>query len=122
MNTIVLQDTDQDILYVLGFALRQEGYIVHTTSSLDEHILELIAEAKPHVVILDYRMNGENAIRACHLIPTLYPNLPVIATSCNTNILKDYHAGGFDDYLDKPFDLNALDGLIRKHIAPVQFI
>jgi len=52
MKTIFLQDTEEDILYILGFALRQEGNIVHVTSGLDEHILELIAEAKPHVVII----------------------------------------------------------------------
>jgi DNA-binding response OmpR family regulator len=113
MNTIVLHDNDEDLLDILSFVLREEGYIVHVTSTLDEHILELIADAKPYVVIIDYKLNGQDAIKACHLIRAFYPDLPIIATSCNSQIKDKYQSDGFDDYLDKPFNLATLVDLVR---------
>ena len=114
MNTIVLQDNEKDLLDLLAFVLREEGYVVHVTSTLDEHILELIADAKPHVVMIDYKLNGQDAIEACHLIRALYPDLPIIATSCNSQIKDKYQSDGFDDYLEKPFNLAALIDLARR--------
>jgi len=120
MNTIVLQDNDKDLLDLLAFVLREERYVVHVTSTLDEHILELVADAKPHVVMIDYKLNGQDAIRACHLIRAFYPDLPVIATNFNSHIQDKYQSDGFDDYLDKPFNLAVLIDLVRRCISPLQ--
>ena len=119
METIVLQDLDKDILDVLSFALVQAGYIVHVTYVLDEHILESIADVVPHIVLIDYKLSGKKAIECCQWILSLYPNLPGIAMNCNSNIKDRYQAGGFDCYLDKPFDIEAMYLLIRKFVSYV---
>jgi len=115
MRTIFIHDNDDDILSLLSYILKESGYSVHVTSVLDEHILELIAEANPDVILVDFIYNGQDAIAACNLIRAFYPNLPVIATSCDSNIREKYQSVGFVDYLDKPFDLVTLDTLVRKH-------
>jgi DNA-binding response OmpR family regulator len=116
METIVIQDTDQDILDILYFALQHEGFQVYALNDTGPEFLQLIEKAKPHVVALDYRMSGEDCRRLCAEIKHKYPHLPVLALSCNTNINEVYSKFGFDDYIEKPFDLDLLYRILRKHI------
>lgn len=53
----------------------------------------------------------------CNQIKAKYPHLPVIALSCNNNIHEVYSKFGFDDYISKPFDLDLLYRVLRKHIS-----
>ena len=119
MKTIVLQDSDRIVLSALNQELTSAGYKVHTTYLLDQRVLELIANAEPHVVIIDQKIDFKDAIHICHLVKAFYPNLPVIASNCNTNIRKSFITKGFDYQLNKPSDLNLLYKLIRKFIPLV---
>jgi DNA-binding response OmpR family regulator len=56
------------------------------------------------------------AFLMCKLIKAKYPNLPVLALSCNNNIHDIYSLYGFNDYIKKPFDLDELYAILRKHI------
>jgi CheY-like chemotaxis protein len=94
METIVLQETDQDFL-------------------------EVIDKARPHVVILDYRLSGEDSQQVCREIKKRYPHLPVLAMSCNSNINEVYDQHGFDGYIPKPFDLEELYAVLRRYIPPL---
>lgn len=116
METIIIQETDQDILYILTVALEYEGFQVYSVLGYDSNFLELIEETRPHVVMLDYRLNGEQSQDVCRRIKAKYPHLPVVALSCNANINHEYSKFGFDDYIKKPFDLDVLYGILRKHI------
>ena len=116
METIIIQETDQDILDVLYVALELEGFQVYALNDTGPDFLKLIEMAKPHVVALDYRLSGENCVRLCQQIKQCYPHLPVLALSCNTNINEVYSKYGFDGYIPKPFDLDLLYRILRKHI------
>ncbi|MFA6083526.1 response regulator [Mucilaginibacter sp.] len=116
METIIIQDTDQDILDILYTALELEGFRVYGLNSCGEDFIELIGMARPHVVMMDYRLSGENCIRACREIKARYPHLPVLALSCNSNINEVYSRSGFDGYIEKPFELDQLYGILRKYI------
>lgn len=120
METIIVQDTDAAILDVLTEALTMEGFHVLPIQNINEDFLALVNEHRPHVVMLDYRLNGESCKEICFKIKQHYPHLPVIAMSCNYNIDRLYGINGFDGYIRKPFDLNLLYAILRKHI-PVQF-
>jgi DNA-binding NtrC family response regulator len=115
MAKIVVQDTDHSILEVLSLALENEGYTVYSTGSCDD-ILESIDKMRPHVVMLDVKLANTECLDACKLIKQKYPDLPVIALSCNNNINDVYAAHCFDDYIEKPFDLDHLYTLLRKYI------
>lgn len=118
METIVVQDTDAAILDVLTLALRMEGFQVYPVQGEDEDFLTLVDQHRPHVVMLDFCLTGETAKQICYRIKSRYPHLPIIALSCNYNIDRLYGAGGFDDYIRKPFDLDVLYKVLRKHIRP----
>jgi len=120
METIVIQETDKDILEVLYAALELEGFNVYALGETDEDFLEVIDKARPHVVMLDFRLSGEECKQVCREIKKRYPHLPVLALSCNSNINELYSKAGFDGYIQKPFDLAQLYSILRSHIPRQQ--
>ena len=116
METIIVQDTDPAVLEMLITALEMENFEVYPLMDLEEDFMDLIDKHRPHVVLMDYAWHGEKCLAACRRIKTKFPHLPVIATSCNNNINQEYDRLGFDGYLKKPFDLDLLYRILRKHI------
>ncbi|WP_316814023.1 response regulator [Pedobacter heparinus] len=117
METIVVQDTDSAILDVLTQALEMEGFEVFPLRECDEDFLTVMDRVRPHVVMLDYKLAGEACIKICRQIKEKYPQVPVLALSCNHNIHNEYDLNGFDGYIKKPFDLDLLYNVLRKHIV-----
>jgi DNA-binding NtrC family response regulator len=116
METVIIQDSDQDILEILTTALELENFKVFTVKAPEAHLLQMIDTRRPHVVVLDYRLDGRECAAICKTIKANYPHLPVVAMSCNSNIHEVYDRHGFDDYIPKPFDLDQLYRILRKHI------
>lgn len=116
MHTIIIQETDQAVLDVLKEALSQENYKVYALQQCDENFMELIENTRPHVIMLDYRLAGAQCLKIFMEIKKTYPHLPLIALSCNHNINTIAPAIGFDDYIEKPFDLTYLYQTLRKYI------
>jgi DNA-binding response OmpR family regulator len=113
---IILQETDQDILDLLKYALQFEGFSVFAVQNFETNFLDIIEDLRPHVIMLDYRLDGNSCVRICREIKERFPHLPVLALSCNHNINDVYDQHGFDDYISKPFDLSALYKVLRKYI------
>lgn len=120
MKKILLQDADAGILDMLKVALELENFEVHTILDEKSDFLTWIDRIRPHVVLLDYKLNGEVCREICRKIKEQHPHLPVIALSCNNNIHEMYDKQGFDDYILKPFDLDLLYKVLRKHINAAQ--
>lgn len=116
METIIVQDTDQTVLEMLTAALEMDNFEVYPLMDCDADFLSLIDQLRPHVVMMDYPLRGEHCLAACRRIKEKYPHLPVIASSCNSNIHQEYDKLGFDGYIEKPFDLDLLYRILRKHI------
>lgn len=117
MGKVLIQETEQFIMDVLILALEMGGFSVMGSLGLEPDFMEKIADYRPHVVVLDYRLDGKKAAEICALIKEKYPCLPVLALSCNSNIHLDYDKHGFDDYIRKPFDIEELYTILRKYIA-----
>ena len=115
-ETIIVQDTDRGVLEVLTLALEMENFTVYPLQDIEHNFIELIDKTRPHVVMLDYRINGKKAMEILEVIKASYPNLPVIAKSCNNNINTEAFAAGFDGYIEKPFDFDLLYKILRQHI------
>lgn len=115
-ETIIVQETDASVLDILTFALQTEGFDVFPLLDCGEDFMELIEAVRPHVIVLDYKLDGKRSVEICHLIKAKFPHLPVLALSCNSNINEEYDKFGFDGYIPKPFDLDHLYSILRKHI------
>jgi len=116
MDRIVIQETDPAVLELLELALTEAGFEVHAVDHCAPDFLDIISLKQPHLVVLDYKISGKQAIEVCCQVKQRFPHLPIIALSCNYNINQDYQRHGFDDYIRKPFDLDLLIRILRKHI------
>ncbi|RZM30573.1 MAG: response regulator [Pedobacter sp.] len=119
METIIVQDTDKGILEVLTLALELENFKVYPLQDCEANFIDLIEQTRPHVVILDFRIDGKKCTEILKTIKQSYPSLPVIAMSCNNNINTVAYASGFDGYIQKPFDFDLLYRVLRKHIPKI---
>ncbi len=118
---ILLVDDEQDILEIVGYNLKQEGYSVFTAEN-GVQAIEKAKEVKPDLIILDVMMPEMDGIEACEQIRAL-PELKNTIITFFTARSEDYSqiAGfdaGADDYISKPVKpkvlISKIKGLLRR--------
>ena len=102
---ILLVDDEPDILEIVGYNLRNEGYEIYTAEN-GAKALEKAVKHKPHLILLDIMMPEMDGIEACEKIRST-PGLENTLISFLTARGEDYSqvAGfeaGADDYITKP--------------------
>jgi len=113
---ILLVDDEPDILEIVGYNLRNEGYQVFTASNG----LEGVKQAKkviPHLILMDIMMPEMDGIEACEKIRKI-KTLEHVIISFLTARGEDYSqvAGfdaGADDYITKPVKPKVLVSKIK---------
>jgi DNA-binding response OmpR family regulator len=115
MDTIIIYEPDEAILDTVSTALQMVGYRVHTLSDQQENVLKIIKSHGCTLVLLDCWLRNYSG-ELCQRIKVHFPHLPVIAFSCDSQINEHYRKLGFDDYIIKPFDLDQLYQVVRKHL------
>ncbi|WDF79578.1 response regulator [Mucilaginibacter sp. KACC 22773] len=116
METIMVQEADAATLDVVATALQMEGYRVCSLDDTNENALEMIRRHHPKLVLLDCWLSHNSAGQVSQWIKAHFPHLPVIAFSCDNQIEAKYRQFGFDDYIQKPFELHKLYQVIRKYL------
>jgi len=112
----MIQENDEAILDVLRIALEEEGFQVIPIRQCDDAIIGEIDTFRPHMVMLDIWLREQDCLGLSPMIKARYPDLPLIALSCNINIQKVYGKEGFDAYIPKPFDLDLLYSVVHQHL------
>lgn len=102
---ILLVDDEADILEIVGYNLKQEGYQVSTASNGKEAIAKAI-KFVPHLIIMDVMMPEMDGMEACENIRKI-PELKDVIITFLTARSEEYSqvAGleaGADDYISKP--------------------
>ncbi len=109
MNTndvkILLVDDEPDILEIVGYNLKSEGYQVFTANNGAEAV-KMAKKVSPHLILLDIMMPQMDGIEACEKIRNI-KSLEDVIISFLTARGEDYSqmAGfdaGADDYITKP--------------------
>jgi DNA-binding response OmpR family regulator len=116
METILVQENDEATLEAVTAALELKGYRVCPLNDYDENALNMIRRHRPKLVLLDCWLNDRSGKQMGQWIKSHFRGLPVVAFSCDNHIDEHYHELGFDDYLKKPFDLEVLYKVIKKHL------
>ena len=118
---ILLVDDEPDILEIVGYNLKNEGYNVSTAKNGIEAI-EVAKKVMPHLIILDIMMPEMDGIEACEKIRTT-KGLENVLITFFTARGEDYSqvAGfnvGADDYITKPIKpkllVSKIKGLLRR--------
>jgi len=102
---LLLVDDEPDILEIVGYNLKNEGYQIFTASNGIEAI-QKAKEVQPHLILLDVMMPEMDGIEACEKIREI-DNLKNVIIAFFTARGEDYSqlAGfdaGADDYITKP--------------------
>lgn len=143
-KTILIADDEPDILEIVSYNLRNEGYAIHTAAD-GEEALEKARLYNPDLIILDVMMPRKTGMEVCRLLrmnPAFRGTLIIFLTALNDELshLKGLEYGA-DDYISKPVStkilvskVNALFRRIHKEednnilvindltIDPVQFL
>ena len=115
--TILVADDDPQILTMLGIRLSKRGYqVIEAADGLQT--LAKAREHRPDLVLLDVMMPGKNGwevakeLRADESLKQVgIVMLTAIGERVNEMTSPLY---GADDYVDKPFDFDALEKKIKK--------
>lgn len=113
---ILLVDDEPDILELVGYHLRKEGYSVFTASDGQQGIDTAVRES-PALIILDVMMPGMDGMETCEKMrqmPQLRDTLVVFLTALaeDYSMMAGYEAGA-DDYITKPVKPKVLVSKIK---------
>ena len=113
---ILLVDDEPDILEILSYPLKNEGFQVYTASNGLEAI-KLAKDIKPHLIVLDVMMPEMDGIEACEIIRkdkkisnTLITFLS--ARGEDYSKIAGFNAGA-DDYFTKPIKPKVLVSKVK---------
>lgn len=106
---ILIIEDDEDILQVLETVLVHNDYSVNGLERTDD-ILKSIEQYNPDLVLTDYLLSGTNGGKICQQIKSHKEtcHIPVILISAYPELAISLGHFGFDAFITKPFDINAL--------------
>jgi DNA-binding response OmpR family regulator len=111
MKVLIVDDVD--LLDVLSYALRREGFNVQIAAD-GQQALQRIQSSKPDVVLLDIRLSKTNGLEVLRRIRESDDIPVVVLTALNDEetVLKSFNLGA-DDFITKPFSMRQLTARIR---------
>jgi DNA-binding response OmpR family regulator len=126
-ETILIVEDEPDILEVLQFNLRREGYEIRTAGSGTE-ALRAVERERPALVLLDLLLPGVDGLDVCRRLRSNpeTQDVPIVMVTAKTEE-SDVVLGlglGADDYIQKPFSPRELVARVaallrRVHGRPV---
>ena len=110
---ILIADDDVELRELIGFALRQAGYLVIQAADGAE-ALHLFDREQPDLVILDVNMPQLNGLEVCRRIraEAATPIMMLTVRSSEEDQVQGLDLGA-DDYLTKPFSPRMLLARVR---------
>jgi len=126
MNKVMLIDDEETLHVAIEKMLVQAGYTF--CGAMDgETGLDMLAEEKPDLLLLDVMLPGINGFDLCSRIRTDGRRIPIIFLSAKNDIVDKsigFKAGG-DDYVTKPFNptelLLRIEANIRRYKDNMDF-
>ena len=106
MSQLLVVDDEQSICWGLSKLGESLGYSVTTVSSA-ESALQVAADVRPDVVVLDVRLPGLDGLSAIEQLRTQIGNVPIIVITAYGDLQTAVNAvrNGAFEYITKPFSL-----------------
>ena len=121
--TILIVDDDQEILTILKDYVSFMGDFRIVLASSGIEALERVEAISPDLILLDIMMDGMEGTEVCRLLKSneRTAHIPVIAATVIHKIhqvrYEEIMASGVDDYVEKPFNFEILEGTIKRHLS-----
>lgn len=116
---VLILDDDLDILQICTIVLRKKGFDVFTLNSSNQ-VLEQVRTCHPDVILMDNWIPGPGGIEATRTLKmnSDTQDIPVIFFSANSNVTQLAQEAKADYFLQKPFDISELEGIVQMAIEP----
>lgn len=115
-QTVLVVDDEKNIVNIIAFNLKKEGYDVITAGDGEEAVA-VADEKNPDLILLDIMMPKMDGYEACRKIRQKH-NMPIIMLTARAEEL-DKVLGlemGADDYVTKPFGTRELIARVKANL------
>ena len=114
---VFIFDDNEELLELCTIILEDAGYQIKT-SLTSNNITQQVSEYKPDIIFMDNWLPDISGIEATKELKANddLRHIPVIYFSANNNVSELAKEAGADDYLSKPFDIIALEEIVKKHV------
>lgn len=115
---VLILDDDLDILQICTIVLKKKGFDVLTINNSNQ-VIEQVKSYQPDVILMDNWIPGPGGIEATRSLK-LKPetqDIPVIFFSANSNVTQLAQEARADYFLQKPFDISELEGIVQMAIT-----
>lgn len=118
MARILIIEDDTSNAFLLQRLVEMMGHEAHHIAN-GEHILDVIAQYYPDLILLDLRLPSIDGWHIAQLVRQQQQTIPIIAVSVEitANDRDDALAAGCDAYMPKPIDTHTLQQLIQEQLA-----
>jgi CheY-like chemotaxis protein len=116
---VLVCDDDPDTLEVLRLVVEGLAGVRVAVATSGGDALALASKVRPDLVLMDIRMPGTGGLEATRRLkadPTTRA-IPVIAVTALPNAREAAVEAGCTDCIEKPFDVDVVVRVVRKHIA-----
>lgn len=116
---ILLVDDDPEMRAVIRDFLAGAGFRVAEAADT-EGLLALVPRVEPAAIILDHELPGDWGLEVLPLLRQQHPHIPVIVITAfgGPRLRATAEELGAAGYLDKPFRLARLLGLVQQLLTP----
>lgn len=113
---VLVVDDEKNIVTIIAFNLKKEGYEVVTASDGEEGIRKTFEE-KPDLILLDIMMPKVDGYEACKKIREHYDTPIIMLTARAEEVDKVLGLElGADDYVTKPFGIRELMARVKANL------
>ena len=113
LKKILIIEDDPDILDMMAYSIRDEGFEV--TAALDCEPLKEVVELKPDLILLDNRLGDGSGANACKQLKNDIEtaHIRVVLVSANMQLEQMTADSLADGFLAKPFYIDELVSVVR---------
>jgi DNA-binding response OmpR family regulator len=114
---VLILDDDLDILQICTIVLKKKGFDVLTLNDSNQ-VVDQVKAYQPDVILMDNWIPGPGGIEATRTLKmgADTQNIPVIFFSANSNVTQLAQEAKADYFLQKPFDISELEGIVQMAI------
>ena len=113
---VFIFDDNKELLELCSFILEESGCEIRTSMISDEPDVQVL-EFMPDIIFMDNWLPNISGIEATKILKgnDQVKHIPVVYFSANNNVSELAKEAGADDFLAKPFDINALEDMVKKY-------
>ena len=113
---VFIFDDNEELLELCTLILEDIGCEIKT-SMVSDNPDQQVVDFQPDIIFMDNWLPNISGVEATRIIKSnnLVSHIPVIYISANNNVEDLAKQAGADDYLAKPFDISALEDMVKKY-------